>query len=127
MTVWLRTYSPELVYVQNRGKTALVVMHRDQLVLVEQEEAEPRLLEHAILLLLALSTLQVGGDLYGTQVAAGPHVEEGEALGIGGCEEGAVGVDAYGLVAGHAVATEIQIDRVQAALGVRVDLKLMTR
>ncbi len=114
--------SPKLVDVEDGGEAPFVVVHGDELVLVEEEEAESRLLEHAVLLLLALGPLQVGGDLDGAQVAPGAHVEEGEALGIGGGQEGAVGVDADGLVPGEAVAAEVQVNGVEAALRIGVDL-----
>ena len=44
--------SPELVDIEDSGETSLVVVYGDQLVLVEDEEAQPGLLEHAVLLVL---------------------------------------------------------------------------
>ena len=113
---------PELVDVEHGRKAPLVVVHRDQLVLVEDEEAETCLFEHAVLLLLALGPFQVRGDLDGAQVRAGQHVEHGELFGVGGGEEGAVGVDADAVVSAHAVLAQVQVDGVESALVIGVDL-----
>ena len=43
---------PVLVDVEHGGEAPLVVVHRNQPVLVEDKETKPRLLEHAVLLLL---------------------------------------------------------------------------
>jgi hypothetical protein len=54
--------SPKLVDVEHSGKRPLVVVHRNQFVLVKDEEAESGLLKHAVLFLLPLGPLQVRRD-----------------------------------------------------------------
>jgi hypothetical protein len=79
-TISSRHILPKLVNVNDGGELSLVIVNCDQFILAEDDQIEADGLEHAVVVVFALRSLQVVRDGDGASVFAGLDVKEKHLL-----------------------------------------------